>query len=190
MKINPAPAGDVSNLGFLLGLKQAQGVDAVHKTGITVSFFVATRHNMTFIFRCTRQPLAVEWVHFERESKSWRRVTYTWHLTRRTSTRKRRKSYLMLLIWISHCDFFNVPGNTLNLFYNRCWLWSLGIAFSHMKFTETPVMSESRTEYKLKSPPEDGITNVTFGPNSSQAGTEKTYLWSPKKYYYDGTFPP
>ena len=29
-------------------------------------------------------------------------------------------------------------------------------------------MSESRTEYKLKSPPEDGITNVTFGPNSSQ----------------------
>ena len=51
-------------------------------------------------------------------------------------------------------------------------------------------MSESRTEYKLKSPPEDGITNVTFGPNSSQAGTEKTYLWSPKKYYYDGTFPP
>merc|ERR1719209_2212033 len=28
--------GDVSNLGFLLGLKQAQGVDAVHKTGITV----------------------------------------------------------------------------------------------------------------------------------------------------------
>jgi len=28
--------GDVSNLGFLLGLKQAQGVDAVNKTGITV----------------------------------------------------------------------------------------------------------------------------------------------------------
>ena len=29
-------------------------------------------------------------------------------------------------------------------------------------------MTESRTEYKLKSPPEDGISNVTFGPNSSQ----------------------
>lgn len=28
--------GDVSNLGFLLGLKQAQGVDAVNKIGITV----------------------------------------------------------------------------------------------------------------------------------------------------------
>merc|ERR1719187_2493646 len=28
--------GDVSNLGFLLGLKQSQGVDAVNKTGITV----------------------------------------------------------------------------------------------------------------------------------------------------------
>ena len=27
----------------MLGLKQAQGVDAVNKTGITVSFFLATR---------------------------------------------------------------------------------------------------------------------------------------------------
>ena len=34
-------------------------------------------------------------------------------------------------------------------------------------------MSESRTEYKLKSPPEDGITNVTFGPNSSQVSWDK-----------------
>ena len=34
-------------------------------------------------------------------------------------------------------------------------------------------MSESRTEYKLKSPPEDGITNVTFGPNSSQVSRDK-----------------
>ena len=30
-------AGDVSNLGFLLGLKQAEGVDAVNTTGSTVS---------------------------------------------------------------------------------------------------------------------------------------------------------
>jgi len=29
-------------------------------------------------------------------------------------------------------------------------------------------MSESRTEFKLKTPPQDGITNVTFSPASSQ----------------------
>lgn len=28
--------------------------------------------------------------------------------------------------------------------------------------------AESRTEYKLKSPPEDGVTKATFGPNSAQ----------------------
>lgn len=27
---------------------------------------------------------------------------------------------------------------------------------------------ESRTEFKLKSPPDDGISSVKFGPNSSQ----------------------
>jgi WD40 repeat protein len=29
-------------------------------------------------------------------------------------------------------------------------------------------MTESRTEFKLKTPPEDGISSVKFGPNSSQ----------------------
>ena len=29
-------------------------------------------------------------------------------------------------------------------------------------------MTESRTEFKLKTPPEDGISSVKFGPNSAQ----------------------
>jgi cell cycle arrest protein BUB3 len=44
-------------------------------------------------------------------------------------------------------------------------------------------MSESRTEYKLKSPPEDGITNVTFGPNSSQFLLVSS--WDKKVRLYD-----
>jgi len=44
-------------------------------------------------------------------------------------------------------------------------------------------MSENRTEYKLKSPPEDGITNVTFGPNSSQFLLVSS--WDKKVRLYD-----
>lgn len=29
-------------------------------------------------------------------------------------------------------------------------------------------MTEAKTEFKLKNPPEDGISRVTFGPHSSQ----------------------
>jgi len=44
-------------------------------------------------------------------------------------------------------------------------------------------MTESRTEYKLKSPPEDGISNVTFGPNSSQFLLVSS--WDKKVRLYD-----
>jgi len=44
-------------------------------------------------------------------------------------------------------------------------------------------MSETRTEYKLKSAPEDGITNVTFGPNSSQFLLVSS--WDKKVRLYD-----
>lgn len=156
-------------------------MDAVNKTGITVSFISATRHKWTFLTRFTKQPLGGGWVHFARASKSWIKATCTWHLTWQTSTR-RKKSFPMLLIWINRRDFFYLCGESgsentpklLVLHYDvGCELLKLWAAFFHMKFTETPTMSESRTEYKLKSPPEDGITNVTFGPNSSQVGTEK-----------------
>jgi len=44
-------------------------------------------------------------------------------------------------------------------------------------------MTENRTEYKLKSPPEDGISNVTFGPNSSQFLLVSS--WDKKVRLYD-----
>ena len=80
----------------------------------------------------------------------------------------------MLLIWINHCDFFDVRAGKLEHPQAPIITDAGCEALFHLKFAETPSMSESRTEYKLKSPPEDGITNVTFGPNSSQVGAEKT----------------
>jgi len=44
-------------------------------------------------------------------------------------------------------------------------------------------MSENRTEYKLKSGPEDGITRVTFGPNSPQFLLVSS--WDKKVRLYD-----
>lgn len=43
--------------------------------------------------------------------------------------------------------------------------------------------TESRTEYKLKSPPEDGITKATFGPNSAQFLLVSS--WDKKVRLYD-----
>jgi len=44
-------------------------------------------------------------------------------------------------------------------------------------------MTENRIEYKLKSPPEDGISNLTFGPNSSQFLLVSS--WDKKVRLYD-----
>jgi len=44
-------------------------------------------------------------------------------------------------------------------------------------------MTENRTEYKLKSPPEDGISNLTFGPTSSQFLLVSS--WDKKVRLYD-----
>lgn len=44
----------------------------------------------------------------------------------------------------------------------------LALCFVEIWFNFIAMTGESRTEFKLKSPPDDGISSVKFGPNSSQ----------------------
>lgn len=50
-------------------------------------------------------------------------------------------------------------------------VWCISFLWTSLLTTTVLVclgMTESRTEFKLKTPPEDGISSVKFGPNSAQ----------------------